>query len=454
MNRYGVLAAYLPEFGKLVGRMQYDLFHAYTIDEHILFVVRNLRRMTVPEHTHELPDCSEIIQRIPKPELLYLAGLFHDIGKGRGGDHSIIGEDITREFCTQHQLSEFDTELVSWLVRHHLDMSRVINKQDVSDSDVINAFARLVRTGTRLDYLYLLTVADIRGTNPNLWSSWKHSLLKELYTSAHRAIKRGLDRPLDDVLLIQETRNQAMALLADKDIDEENIEALWDSAGTDYFLYHTPVEIGWHTEAILNSRPEDLPLVELFTEEEKGSTAVLIYGPFDDRHFSMTTTALEQLCLTVVDARIINLESGYSLDTFRIIEETNEEITEPPRLDEIQHTLSQQLKFSEEGHLGAVTRRTPRALRHFSIQTQVIFHDDEENNRTVVNVITSDRPGVLSRIARVFNENAIRLQVARINTIGTRIEDVFYVTTTDDQPVIDKHLRETLRQDIIDQLKD
>ena len=252
MHRYGILGAYLPVFGQVAGQMQYDLFHAYTVDEHSLFVVRNLGMLADPARHDEHPHCADIFARLPKPELIYVAGLFHDVAKGRGGDHSEIGAELVREFCTRHGFGEYDTRLVAWLVRYHLLMSITAQRRDISDPAVVSEFAGTVGDHVHLDYLYLLTVADIRGTNPGLWSDWKDALLHDLYRSTVRALLRGLDNPIERAELVRETRDEAGRLVAKAGIDAERAAELWDNFGDDYFLRHSADEIRWHTTNILD----------------------------------------------------------------------------------------------------------------------------------------------------------------------------------------------------------
>jgi len=259
MNRYGILAAYFPAFGRIVGQMQYDLFHVYTVDDHILMVLRNLRRFTVAEFTREFPLCSRIIKTIPKLEILYLAALFHDIAKGRGGDHSELGVQDAVTFCHHHGLSEFDTSLVAWLVRHHLLMSVIAQHKDISDPEVIADFAHLMGDRLHLDHLYLLTVADIRGTNPTIWNSWKDSLLINLYKACSKFLQRGLEQAVDRQECVRENQQAALELLPQLPMDR--LQDLWRSLEHDYFMRHSADEIAWHSQAILNHGQTDQPLV-------------------------------------------------------------------------------------------------------------------------------------------------------------------------------------------------
>src|SRR5262249_45891377 len=245
MNTYGVLGRYIPAFGRIVGRMQYDLFHAYSVDAHTLFVVSNLRRFAITRYDHELPEASRIMQQLPRPEVAYLAALFHDIAKGRGGDHSELGAVDAEAFCLEQGLSPYDARLVAWLVKSHLELSITAQKQDIGDPEVINAFARRVGDETHLDYLYVLTCADVRATNPKLWNSWKASLFHDFYDRVRRALRRGLESPIDQEQLVSETKNAARRLLVEKGISEPQVESSWKRFSETYFLQHSPEEVAW-----------------------------------------------------------------------------------------------------------------------------------------------------------------------------------------------------------------
>src|SRR5690606_33098080 len=292
MHRYGVLELYLVPFGRITGRMQYDLFHAYTVDSHTLFVLRNLRRFALDKHADELPLCNAIMAKLPKPELLYIAGLFHDIGKGRGGDHSELGALDAEAFCRDHGLSAYDTRLVSWLVRNHLLMSMTAQRMDISDPEVINRFAQQVGDSTHLDYLYLLTVADIRATNPALWNSWRDSLLAELYTATTRALRRGLGNPLEKDEQIREAQEAARRQLTAKNLHHMPVRKLWRSFPDDYFLRYTADEIVWHTEAIAQRAPDELPLILVDPHSPRGGTDVFVYAEDRDNTFAVIVATL------------------------------------------------------------------------------------------------------------------------------------------------------------------
>jgi [protein-PII] uridylyltransferase len=447
MHRYGVLEAYLPVFGNVVGLMQFDLFHVYTVDEHTLTVVRNMRRFSFPEADDHLPLCQEIVRQLPKPELLYIVGLFHDIAKGRGGEHSELGERDAAEFCRRHGLGEWDTRLVAWLVRHHLLMSRTVSRQDISDPDVVNHFAGLLGDRIHLDYLYLLTVADIRGTNPTLWTSWKDALLRDLYRGTLRALRRGLENPIQRQERIGEVQGEALAHLCQRRIDPRAVNALWDTLAEDYFLRHTPEDIVWHAEVILGHADGPEPLLLVRPQTRRGGTEIFLYTRDRDGLFAITTQALDQLGLTIQEARIITSSRGYTLDTYTVLEADNNAVVEGERrMTEIIGTVKKALAAD------AVTirtgRRPNRKLRHFTIPTAVTFSADAAKARTIMEVVTTDRPGVLWRIANAMRFCGVRLHDARIATFGERVEDIFFLTGADNRPLEDPLKFECLRNSI------
>ena len=427
MNRYGILAAYLPAFARIVGRMQYDLYHVYTVDEHTLMLVRNLRRLSVPEHRDEYPLLSEIISKLPKPELIYIAGLFHDIAKGRGGDHSTLGAVDALEFCARHGLSDDDGRLVAWLVENHLVMSMTAQRRDIDDPQVIQQFAEKVGDGTRLNYLYLLTVCDMRATNPQRWNTWKGALMQRLYNKTRHALARGLDNPQAQDELIQEKQREARRLLTALGFEEAEVTRLWRSLSIDYFLHSTPDEILWQSRTVLASSPEGWPLVTVRPNRARGGTEVFICTPDRDNLFALTTQVLDQLGLNIMDARIQTTGTECTMNSFVVLETDGGPVEDSYRIDEIKQTLSEAFK-----HNLAVSptqlRRTPRQLKYFDIPTEIGFTDDPPNQRTLMRLRTADRPGLLSLVGQVFGLCGIRLISAKISTIGEQVEDIFLVT--------------------------
>ena len=447
MNVYGVLAAYLPVFEHITGLMQYDLFHTYTVDEHILFVVRNLRRFALPEFADEVPLCSQVFTTLPKPELLYLAGLFHDIAKGRGGDHSQLGGVDAREFCERHDLSHYDSDLVGWLVEHHLLMSSVAQREDISDPVVVNRFANIVSNPVRLDYLYLLTVADIRGTNPELWNTWKGALLSQLYYGTRRALQRGLVDPMERAEHIQQVQAGARRLLSELPSSAAQPDDMWQRLGEEYFLRHTAEQVARHTQLLANRPDGEDRVVNIQPVTERGSTEIFIHAPSDDELFTLITAVLDQLGLNVVDAGIITTDDGYVLNTFHVLDRDGAPLQDALRIEEMQNVLSREIE-SEDRKTWHVSRRTPRQYRHFPIQTVIAFKPDEADQRTVMELITADRPGLLSQVGRAFTECRVRLQNAKITTLGARAEDVYYITDRNNRPLTDQQQLDCLESAI------
>jgi [protein-PII] uridylyltransferase len=435
MNTYGVLGRYIPAFGRVVGRMQYDLFHAYTVDAHTLFVVSNLRRFAIPRYDHELPEASRVMQQLPRQEIVYLAALFHDLAKGRGGDHSELGAVDAEAFCLEQGLSPYDARLVAWLVRHHLELSITSQKQDISDPQVINAFARKVGDEAHLDYLYVLTCADVRGTNPKLWNSWKASLFKDFYQRVKRALRRGLESPIDPEHLVRETQDAARRLAVERGVAERDIAASWTRFSAGYFLQHSPEEVAWHTRLLAErDAASDEPLVALDPHSVRGTTAVLIFTRPRRHGFARTTAVLDQLGLNIVDARITPTGDGFSLDLYHVLEDDGQAITDSDRRLEIERALWRSVRPSEDAPL-SVSRRAPRQARMFNTPTQIALSVDERNRRSVLELTAGDRPGLLCDVGKVLMQERVELHAAKIMTVGERAEDVFYLTDLDNAPL-------------------
>lgn len=451
MNRYGILAAYVPCFANIVARMQYDLFHIYTVDEHTLFVIRNLRRFTIDKHSDEFPFCNNIFQLIAKPEVLYLSALFHDIAKGQHGDHSVLGENIAREFCLQHDLSQHDTNLVAWLVRNHLVMSVTAQRKDISDPDVILKFAQTVGSTEYLNYLYLLTVADIRATNPELWNSWKDALLKELYSETYAVIRTGLQNPAALADRFLENKKEAKAELLKLGMVEIVIESAWKHVSDDYFLRYSADEIAWHTIAIAASNEEDLPLVLLRPQTQRGSAEIFVYTKNEGTIFSLSTATLDQLGLTILDARIITTLDHYVLNSFLVLEQSGEPIEDLFREVHICNVLRQNLLQNKVKKTKNIHRQS-RQAKHFPILTNIEFHTDSLNRYTIIELISTDYAGLLSKIGQAFVQQDIHLHSAKISTIGSRVEDTFYITNSEQQPITDLQKLDEIRLAILKQL--
>jgi [protein-PII] uridylyltransferase len=451
MNLYGVLGLYIPAFGRIVGRMQYDLFHAYTVDEHTLFVLSNLRRFSLPRFNHEFPRCSEIMQSLEQPEIAYLGGLFHDIAKGRGGDHSELGAVDARAFCLEHGLSKYEAGIVAWLVKNHLILSTTAQKKDIGDPEVISEFATIVGDPLHLDYLYLLTVADVRGTNPKLWNSWKAQLFRDLYELTRRAFRRGLENPIDREQLILEKQTKAREILNASGLDDKRINDVWQHMNPNYFLRHRSSEISWHTEWLADSDIDsEIGLVDVRRREDGDGVEAVLYTPHAKRTFAHATAVLDELGMTIMDARVVPLEKGYSIDSFVIMELDYRVDIDESRMNKIRRSLTRVLTAYDDNEV-TVTRRLPRQARMFTTRTSVEFSPSSSSDNTVLELVAADRPGLLSAIGRVFIERGIDIEAAKIMTIGERAEDVFYIRDESGKP-IDKNAEEELRQALLTRL--
>ena len=449
MNRYGVLASYLPNFEKVVGRMQYDLFHVYTVDEHTLMVIRNLRRFAITEHNDEYPECSAIMQSTEKPELLYLIGLFHDIAKGRDGDHSILGAEDAEQFCISHGLDEIDTKLVTWTIRYHLIMSMTAQRKDTSDPEVIHEFAQFVGSMRYLNFLYLLTVADIRGTNPELWNSWKQNLLEQLYKNTAIALKRGLDNPIDRIEIVEQKKRQATELLHNNAVGDKEIANIWQYCDDWYFLQYSADEICWQTTNMsLLSKGE--PLITLRRETKRGSTEIFIHVADDVQLFSSIVATIDQLNLTIVSAQILTSVNGWTLDTFFVLDQEGESIQDTERLENIYQHLS--AKLIDKIQQQPVKLTAPRRLTHFEFTPIIQFDNNLSDDSTNLFIKAIDRPGLLSAIGQSFAENNIRVTSANITTLGETAEDSFYIQTSERNKITDESVLNAIHSSLLKHL--
>ena len=451
MNLYGVLGLYIPSFGRIVGRMQYDLFHAYTVDEHTLFVVSNLRKFALQRFNDEFPHCSEIMQTLEKPELAYLGGLFHDIAKGRGGDHSELGAVDAEAFCLEHGLGKPEARLVAWLVRSHLIFSTTAQKKDLGDPDVINAFADVVGDQTRLDNLYVLTVADVRGTDPKLWNSWKAQLFRDLYELTKRAFIRGLENPFEAKQLVDEKQEKARAYLDDAGIDPARVADVWRLFNDRYFLRYRSSEIAWHTQWLADSDTDnDAGLVEVRRRRTGDGVEAVLLTDQKDHTFAHVTAVLDELGATIVDARIIPLDNGRSIDTYVFMESDKRVDIDEDRVNKIRRALTNTLTPSDDD-VAIVTRARTRQARMFTTPTRVNFDSTTSGEQTVLEIVTADRPGLLSKVGQVFIEQGIDIASAKIMTIGERAEDVFYISDLSGCPLTDV-ARNELAQSLMEKL--
>ncbi|MEE9352588.1 MAG: [protein-PII] uridylyltransferase, partial [Thiotrichaceae bacterium] len=447
MNRYGILAAWIPAFANIVGRMQFDLFHAYTVDDHTLRVIRMMRRNSVPEGAEDMPYESLIFKSLPDPKILYLAGLFHDIAKGRGGSHSELGAVDAYDFCRLHHLDYYDSHLVSWLVENHLLFSMTAQQRDISDPEVIQEFAQQMMSSIRLDYLYLLTIADIRGTNANLWNGWKHSLLQSLHKNTRRVLKHSL-APSSSAQLVEQKRESILEQLPIHTIDKDSGDQFCKRMGDDYLLNHSVDNILWQMSYIQTESV--YPLIQLRQDKKRNTTALFIYTHGSDELFAQTTVVLGKLNINVVAAYIMQTPNGFSLETLHILDQENQPLTHSDTQTRLINALREEITSNEPTQ--DYHYRMPRLLKAFDVKTQIHIEQDHEKQQTRITLRTIDVPGLLAKLSRIFYELEYRVVGARITTLGEEAEDIFYLTDFDDKPVVDEKKLQLLHDTLIEKI--
>ena len=422
MNQTSVLGRYLWAFRGIVGQMQHDLFHVYTVDQHILMVLRNVRRFFMAEHAHEYPFCSQLAGGWDKPWLLYLAALFHDIGKGRGGDHSQIGAMEVRRFCRQHKVDREDGQLVEFLVSEHLAMSRIAQKEDLSDPDVIAAFAQRVGNERYLTALYLLTVADIRGTSPKVWNAWKGKLLEDLYRATLRALG---GRAPDAAAEVEARKREALVLLALSALPFEAHKALWATLDVSYFMRHEAADIAWHTRHLSRHVGTPKPVVRARQSLAGDGLQVMVYAPDQEDLFARICGYFDRAGFSILDARVHTANNQHALDTFQIVADD-----QAGHYRELTHMVESDLVhvIEEGGPLPEPTRkRVSRRVKSFPFAPRVTLRPDEKAQRWLLAISASDRAGLLYLVARVLAQHHLSVQLAKVSTLGERVEDTFLV---------------------------
>jgi len=458
MKRSGVLSDYLPAFRKISGQMQYDMFHSYTVDEHTLLLLKNLTDFTHDIAKTDYPLCYEIMSKLEKPEIIYLAGLFHDIGKGRGGDHSEIGAQEALDFCQQHKMNEQDSDTISWLVANHLLMSLTAQKRDTSDPKVIKAFGDLVGTVERLELLYILTVADIRATNRSLWNSWKDSLLKELAISTSGYLKNEKIKQLETW---QDTKNAALKILTAKGYKPMQIEHYWQHLDNSYFSKNSAKTISWHSQCIL----EQIKTVQSESSKEQtsqkviairerldgGGNEIFIYNKDVDDLFATLTATLAQHNLSVQAASIYTDSNGYCYDSFFTLNASGKATINKGEQMKLLSALEKNIAELDSSDI-SIQKRMPRQFKHFDVNTEIVFSNDHFSQYTRLDLVTKDQPGLLALLAQAFKRCNLRLHDARITTLGEKVEDTFIISHKDDTPINDIEDRKNIEQTIKKQL--
>ncbi|MFT5572167.1 MAG: [protein-PII] uridylyltransferase [Cryomorphaceae bacterium] len=448
MNAYGLLGAYLPNFGAIVGQMQHDLFHVYTVDGHTLMVISNLTRLR--KYPDEYPVAAGILDDLYRPERLFLGALFHDIAKGRGGDHSELGEADAHDFCIQHGLSEYDAKLVGWLVLNHLRMSHFSQRRDISDPDVIQEFADLVGDEEHLDNLYLLTLADIRGTSPKVWNAWKGQLLLDLYHGTRQALRRGSGTPINEQEHIEDHKKAALELvieqIGEKAIDKEHIHQFWSKLPNDYFTRNEPYYIAWHATSLSQATAISMPLVSIRYSERLEANMFFVLAPETNKLLTQVTGAFDEMELDIIEARLQLSSYGYALYTFSALVADSESAKDEVYLSFLEDRV-RLLILDKDSNKSISRRSASRALKHFPIQPKVSFLFNNPSY-TTMEVVAQNQPGFLHNVARILAQHNIILISARIGTFGERAEDIFYIRKHDHSPVVEPELLADLEQKI------
>ncbi|HEY3325930.1 MAG TPA: [protein-PII] uridylyltransferase [Novimethylophilus sp.] len=444
MHRYDILGRYIPAFGRITGQMQHDLFHVYTVDEHTLNVLRNLRRFSVTAHAHEFPLCSRLFGEFERPEVLYLAVLFHDIAKGRGGDHSTLGAQDAQDFCRRHDLPGQDHELVAWLVQNHLAMSATAQQKDIGDPEVIAAFAEKMGNARHLNALYLLTVADIRGTSPGVWNAWKSRLLENLY---HAALRQLHGDQVDIENEIADKQTKALEILNCYGISKLACQPLWEKLDDIYFQRLEAKEIAWQTRLLLTHVETAQPIVRTRLSPAGDGIQAMIYARDRDDLFARICGFFERLGYNIVEARIHTTRHGYALDSFLVLDESDRSVRYSDLIAYIERELTAKLTAATPPE-PPLDGRISRRLKHFPIAPEVSVKPEGKSACHVLSLVAGDRPGLLSHVAHILLRHGASLHAARINTLGNRAEDMFVISGRNGQALPRESARQ-IEQDLL-----
>lgn len=447
MNAYGLLGAYLPLFGAVVGQMQHDLFHVYTVDGHTLMVIQYLIRLR--EHPEEYELASDLLSNLYKPERLFIAALFHDIAKGRGGDHSILGESDAYQFAKQHGLSEYDSKLVGWLVLNHLRMSHFSQRRDISDPDVIKEFADIAGDAEHLDTLYLLTHADIRGTSPKVWNAWKGQLLLELYQSTRTALRHGIAQPIDEQEHVDDDKRNALERvknqLPSREFNQAHIEQFWNTLPNEYFIRNEPYYIAWHAASLSSSKAIEVPVVSVRYSERLEANMFFVFAPDSNNLLTRVTASFDTLALNIIEARLQQNNNGFALYSFTALVPEPDSAKSKPYIEFLQTHIRELLLARPADQVDPTVdrKRASRALKHFPIQAKVKFSFNNPNH-TAIEVIAQDQPGLLHNVALGLQQYNLKLLSAKVATFGARAEDIFFVQRHDRTAITDPQVLDSL----------
>jgi len=445
MHKYGILAAYIPQWSRIVGQMQFDLFHAYTVDEHTHKLIKNIYNFTENKETY--PLAGDIFNELDKPELLYLAAIFHDIAKGQKGDHSTLGAVDARAFCELHGLSRYESKTVAWLVKQHLTMSVTAQRRDISDPRVVIEFAKIVRDEKRLNLLHCLTVADIRATNEETWNSWKAALLRDLYFSTLKVLRRGLEGPPDIRDLIRDRQRKTLNLLREQGITDIQAKTLWKRFKLDYFFRYRSQQIAWHTKNLLAHKDHSQPMVLISERKNSEATEIFVYHKEMPALFSSVVTVIDNKKLSVHDAKILSSRDDFSLSTFTVLEEDGSHL-DPEKIQRLKKEIEMALLAPEK--VNRQQTRLARVKRQFKFEPQVTFLPTRRK-RTQIELVAFDAPGILADIGEIFRFSGMVLFTAKITTIGERAEDLFIISTAEGNALTEQQ-EENLKAQLMTEL--
>ena len=448
LHSYGILGEYLPVFKKITGLMQFDIFHAYTVDDHTILTIRNLRRFFVEEYAYEFPTAHQIATQICKPEILFLAGLFHDIAKGRGGSHEVLGAEDAKEFAHRHNLSKKDGELLSWLVRQHLDFSTIAQKKDLSDPKVIHYFAELMGDQEHLDYLYLLTVADVCATSDNVWNDWKNSLFLELYNETSRFLSEASNIPKSKAKKALQTQEKAKDLLSKRGLKTNEYQTFWNSLiKSEFFSRQSASDVARATK-ILYQVDQSVPQIHLLAKTSKGAAELMIYMKDRDYLFAHIAYALDKLHFDVVEAKIFSTTNDMTLVIIHFLSESSRIDIEDQDPQEVIDFITLQLEKEDLDQIEFNRTLNARRMRCFETPTEISFHKINKHS-TELAIHTKDVSGLLARIGCALKSCNIRLHDAKIHTVGEKAEDVFLISTTENLAVDDQAKKDELTEALI-----
>ena len=461
MRRYGVLGKYIEEFGAVIGQMQHDLFHAYTVDAHTMMLIQHLRRFHHTSSKDMFPVAHHAVHNVPKIELLYIAGIFHDIAKGRGGDHSALGSHDVLKFCNNHNIDKAESNLIAWLVSQHLVMSTTAQNTDINDPDVVLEFAKNIETEERLDYLYALTVADINATNPNLWNSWRASLLRQLYVETRRVLRRGLEHPARRTDYVSRVKQTAYEKLAELGYTRKEINAVWGTPGEEFFLHHSGVQVAKITAAIIQNKLVDGALTLTLDHGnrfgQEGGTELFLYTKNREGVFYKSVSAIDQLGLTIMNASISTSAGDHCFNSYIVLENDGKPVHSNERSKNICTFLADAIN-NKTYEITKPKKLVPRQLKQFVTATRVTIKNDKQNIESILRVIASDRPGLLALLGHLFIEMKILVHQARIATLGENVEDIFHITDQNNKPFVKSEdisrITETLVYKIDNEIKE